>query len=69
MFFLVQGSIVSHVISIISAHIRAVAHPRVLRLKSYFVRFFSAEFNIFSAFFVHQPPTWPQKIDSREGLL
>jgi len=39
MFFLVQGSIVSHAISIMSAHIRAVAHPRVLRLKSYFVWF------------------------------
>ncbi len=35
--FLVQGSIVSHAISIMSAHIRAVAHSHLLRLKSFFV--------------------------------
>ena len=30
---------------------------------------FSKEFNIMSALSAHQPPTLPQKIDSREGLL
>jgi len=29
----------------------------------------SKKFNIFSALSVHQPPTLPQKIDSREGLF
>jgi len=27
------------------------------------------EFNTISALFVHQPPTLPQKIDSREGCF
>ena len=30
---------------------------------------FGTDFNIKSAFFVHQLPTLPQKIDSREGLF
>ena len=30
---------------------------------------FSKKFNIKSALFLHQPPTLPQKIDSREGLF
>ena len=30
---------------------------------------FSNKFNTISAFFIHQPPTLPQKIDSREGLF
>ena len=30
-------------------------------------KFFSKNFNIMSAFVIHQPPTRPQKIDSREG--
>ena len=29
----------------------------------------SKKFNIKRALFVHQPPTLPQKIDSREGLF
>ena len=32
-------------------------------------QFFGVIFNIMSAFFVHQPLTLPQKIDSREGLF
>jgi len=30
---------------------------------------FSKKFNIMSTLFVHQAPTLPQKIDSREGLF
>ncbi len=30
---------------------------------------FSVDFNIMSALPAHQPPTLPQKIDSREGLF
>jgi len=30
-------------------------------------QFFSVNFNIMSALSAHQPPTLPQKIDSREG--
>ncbi len=30
---------------------------------------FSMNFNIISALSAHQPPTLPQKIDSREGLF
>gem|GEM_PF-589386 len=30
---------------------------------------FSKDFNIMSGLSVHQPPTVPQKIDSREGLF
>ena len=30
---------------------------------------FSVNFNIMTALFVHQSPTLPQKIDSREGLF
>ena len=32
-------------------------------------QFFGTYFNIKSTLFVHQPPTLPQKIDSREGLF
>ena len=34
-----------------------------------FCLYFSRNFNIISAIFVHQSPTLPQKIDSREGLF
>ena len=34
-----------------------------------FCLYFSQNFNIISAIFVHQSPTLPQKIDSREGLF
>ena len=34
-----------------------------------FCQLFREKFNIMSAFFVHQAPTLPQKIDSREGLF
>ena len=30
---------------------------------------FSRNFNTMSTLFIHQPPTLPQKIDSREGLF
>ena len=30
---------------------------------------FSKDFNTMSVIFIHQPPTLPQKIDSREGLF
>ena len=32
-------------------------------------QFFGVEFNIMSVLFVHQSPSLPQKIDSREGLF
>ena len=34
-----------------------------------YCQFFSVNFNIMSALSVHQSPTLPQKIDSREGLF
>ena len=34
-----------------------------------YCQFFSVNFNIMTALFVHQSPTLPQKIDSREGLF
>ena len=34
-----------------------------------YCQLFSVNFNIMTALFVHQPPTLPQKIDSREGLF
>ena len=36
---------------------------------NYFCLVFSKKFNILSALSVHQSPTLPQKIDSREGLF
>ena len=47
---------------------RAVAHSRVFTI-DWFCMVFSKKFNIMSAFFVHQSPTLPQKIDSRETLF
>jgi len=47
---------------------RAVAHSRVFTI-DWFCMVFSKKFNIMSAFFVHQSPTLPQKIDSRESLF
>ena len=40
-----------------------------IRCTRFFCLYFSHNFNIMSAIFVHQSPTLPQKIDSREGLL
>ncbi len=45
---------------------RAVAYGLVYG-KIFFCLFFNKKFNIMSTFFVHQSPTLPQKIDSREG--
>ena len=47
---------------------RAVAHSRVFTTRL-FCLFFNENFNTMSAIFIHQPPTLPQKIDSREGLF
>ena len=47
---------------------RAVAHSCGFTA-SLFCLVFSKKFNIISAIFVHQSFTWPQKIDSREGLF
>ena len=48
-----------------------VSVPLSMRVRMYrfFCLFFSVKFNIKSAFFPHQLPTLPQKIDSREGLF
>ena len=45
--------------------------PVVIRLyvAHLFCLVFSKKFNIMSALSVHQPPTLPQIIDSREGLF
>ena len=52
-----------------SLHVfRAFAHLRV-STTHWFCLVFSKKFNIMSAFVVHQSPTLPQKIDSREGLF
>ena len=40
-----------------------------IRCTRFFCLYFSHNFNIMSAIFVHQSPTLPQKIDSREGLF
>ena len=34
-----------------------------------FCQLFREKFNIMSTLFIHQAPTLPQKIDSREGLF
>ena len=47
---------------------RAVAHSRVFTTRRSCL-VLSKNFNTMSAFSVHQPPTLPQKIDSREGLF
>ena len=47
---------------------RAVAHSRVFTTH-WICLIFGNNFNIMSAFFVHQSPTLPQKIDSRESLF
>ena len=46
----------------------AVAHSRVF-IAHYFCTVFSKKFNIMSALSIHQPPTLPQKINSREDLF
>ena len=43
--------------------------PCACMLHNRFCLVFSNKFNTISAFFIHQPPTLPQKIDSREGLF
>jgi len=43
--------------------------PRSVNSPIRICKFFGVFFNIMSAFFVHQPLTLPQKIDSREGLF
>ena len=48
--------------------LRVVVHPRVFTANRLCL-VFSKKFNIMSALFVHQTPTLPQKIDSREGLF
>ena len=48
--------------------LRAVVHSRVFTANRLCL-VFSKKFNIMSAPFVHQTPTLPQKIDSREGLF
>ena len=47
---------------------RAVAHSRVFTTRRSCL-VLSKNFNTMSAIFIHQPPTLPQKIDSREGLF
>ena len=45
---------------------RAVTHSREFTTR-WLCLIFGNDFNIMSTFFVHQSPTLPQKIDSREG--
>ena len=47
---------------------RAVAHSRVFTTRRSCL-VLSKNFNTMSATFIHQPPTLPQKNDSREGLF
>ena len=55
--------------AVVSAHVLcAVAYARVCGIIA-FCLFFGKIFNIMSALFVHQLPTLPQIIDSREGLF
>ena len=54
--------------------INSITYPRAFLLTCQPVnpkhcQLFSMNFNIITALSVHQPPTLPQKIDSREGLF
>ena len=46
---------------------RAVNHAHVCGIIVFFCLVFGVNFNILSTLSVHQSPTLPQKIDSREG--
>ena len=47
--------------------IRRTSNPFTCQFVN-FCKFFSRKFNTKSGLFIHQLPTFPQKIDSREGL-
>ena len=54
--------------AVVSAYVLcAVAYARVCGTIVFFYLFFGKVFNIMTALFVHQLPTLPQIIDSREG--
>jgi len=64
-----QHALQPFALAIASVHVfRAVVHSRLFTA-NLFCLVFSKKFNIMSALFVHQSPTLPQKIDSREGLF
>ena len=52
-----------------SLHVFCAADHSQMFTANSFCLVFSDKFNIMSAFVVHQSPTLPQKIDSREGLF
>jgi len=65
----VQHALQPLALVVASLHVFCAADHLQMFTANSFCLVFSDKFNIMSAFVVHQSPTLPQKIDSREGLF
>ena len=65
----VQHALQPLALVVASLHVFCAADHSQMFTANSFCLVFSDKFNIKSAFVVHQSPTLPQKIDSREGLF